>query len=293
MKGLLQWGMILMAWALLAGCSESGRSKPVQPPVTAAAVPGDLTYQDVVQKGEVVHNLSMTPDAQHIWVGTHAGLYHSTGGGAWGSLSTELEQEDVTGWFVDPNNPQRIFAAGNSGVLQSTDGGKKWSKVGKGLPEPADIRSFAGIREGDQIRLFAFVTGEGIYQSSNAGKDWSLWLPLDQEVYAMDYDPMENRLYVAAQFNLLYHEDGQWKTEVVPNAQQVYSLTVDRTSGILAVATDRGIMEKIDGIWQQLDAKSPETLIVIAPGAGEYRWVGIGESAFVYTLSNGKWKKWN
>lgn len=293
MRSLLQWGMIMMTWALLAGCGESGRNTSVPPPVTAAATPGDLTYQDVLQKGEVVHNLSMTPDAQQIWVGTHAGLYSSAGGGLWGALSPELEREDVTGWFVDPDNPEHIFAAGQSGVISSRDGGKKWIRLGKGLPQPAEIRSVAGIREGEQLRLFAFVAGEGIYQSSNAGKEWKLWLPLDQEVYAMDYDPVEHRLYVAAQFSLLYHEEGQWKTEAVPHGQQVYSLTVDRVNGVLAVATDQGILEKVDGEWQELHAKAPEKLIVIAPGAGDYKWVGIGESAFVYALSGDKWMKWN
>ncbi|USG66449.1 hypothetical protein NDK47_03860 [Brevibacillus ruminantium] len=292
MKGLLQWGMILMAWVLLAGCSESGRNKPAPPPVTAASSTGDLTYRDVLQLGGVIHNVSMTSDAQQIWVGTHAGLYSSAGGGLWGLLSPQLEQQDVTGWFVDPKNADLIFAAGKNGVLSSNDRGQSWTQLGKGLPKSAEIRSFAGTREGEQLRLFAFVAGEGIYQSSDAGGEWKLWLPLDQEVYAMDFDPVENRLYVAAQFSLLYHEDGEWKTEVVPDVQQVYSLSVD-SQGILAVATDQGIMEKVNGEWKQLDARSPETLIVIAPGAGKYQWVGIGESAFVYTLSDDKWKKWN
>ncbi len=293
MKRLLRAGMVITVLALLAGCSESGRSKPVTPAVTAAAIPGDLTYQDVLQKGEVVHNLTMTADARHVWVGTHSGLYSSTGEGLWGLVFPQLEQEDVAGWFVDPQDPRQIFTAGSDGVMHSQDGGKTWTRTGEGLPKPANIGSFVGIREGDQIRLFAFVTGEGIYQSADAGGRWKLWLPLDQEVYAMDYNPLEDRLYVAAQYNLLYHENGQWHTETVPDAQQVYCLAVDRQTGVLAVATERGIMEKADGEWRPLAAKAPEKLIVVAPGAGPYRWVGIGESAFVYALADDKWTKWN
>lgn len=282
-----------MVLSLLMGCSDGERNEPVPPQVTAASLKGDLTYQDVLEKGETVHNLAMTADGERIWVGTHAGLYSSAGGGLWGLISTQLEQQDIVGWFIDPENPDQIIVAGNEGVLRSQDGGKEWASIGTGLPTPADIRSFAGIREGEQIRLFAFVSSEGIYQSTDGGENWSLWRPMDQEVYAMDFDPEQNRLYVAAQFSLLYHEDGQWKTEVLPQAQQIYSLSVDKRTGILAVATEQGIFEKEHGEWRALDARAPENLIMISTGVGDTKWVGIGESALIYKLANNRWTKWN
>ena len=109
----------------------------------------------------------------------------------------------------------------------------------------------------------------------------------------MDFNPEENRLYVAAQFSLLYNEDGEWKTEVLPQAQQIYSLSVDKRTGILAVATEQGIFEKIKGEWRLLDARSPEKLIMISSGEGETKWVGVGESALIYKLSDNRWVKWN
>lgn len=292
MKGFLRWGIGIAVCTLLAGCSDSEQSKTDPPSVTAAALPGDLTYRDVLEKGETVHNLAMN-GPNRVWVGTHAGLYSSADGGLWGLLSPDLAQQDIVGWFVDPEDPHRIIVAGSEGLMRSTDGGKNWSSLGKGLPTPANIRSFSGIRQGEKVRLFAFVSGEGIYQSVDDGEQWQLWLPMDQEVYAMDYNPEENRLYVAAQFNLLYNEDGQWKTEVLPEAQQIYSLSVDRRTGILAVATEQGIFEKVNGEWRLLDARAPEKLIVIAPGEGDAKWVGIGESALIYKLANDRWTKWN
>ncbi|MFD2368540.1 WD40/YVTN/BNR-like repeat-containing protein [Brevibacillus sp. GCM10020057] len=282
-----------MALVLLAGCADSESSKPAPPSVTAAALKGDLTYQDVLEKGETVHNLAMTADAEHVWVGTHAGLYSSTPGGLWSLLSPELEHHDIAGWFVDPEDPRQIYAAGSEGVLFSRDGGKRWTSIGSGLPSSADIRSFAGIREGEQIRLFAFVSGEGIYQSTDGGQKWSLWQPMDQEVFSMDFDPEEERLYVAAQFSLLYNDDGEWKTETLPGAQQIYSLSIDRRTGVLAVATEQGIYEKVKGEWQLLDARSPEKLIMISAGEGDTKWVGVGESALIYKLSDNRWVKWN
>ena len=161
------------------------------------------------------------------------------------------------------------------------------------MPVPAEIRSFTGIRQGEKIRLFAFISGEGIYQSVDKGENWSLWQPMDQEVYAMDFNPEENRLYVAAQFSLLYNEDGQWKTEVLPEAQQIYSLSIERRTGVLAVATERGVFEKVKGEWRLLDARAPEKLILIASGEGKTKWIGIGESALIYKLVDNRWTKWN
>ncbi|RNB61456.1 hypothetical protein EDM57_01215 [Brevibacillus gelatini] len=295
MNSFKRWGIGAVAVLLLGGCSDSGNVQEKSAPssVMAAALQGDLTYQDVLEKGETIHTLAMTPDAAYVWVGTHAGLYSSTGGGLWGLLSPQLEQFDIVGWFVDPEDSEHIYVGGNEGVRRSTDGGKNWTPASNGLPEPAQIRSFAGTRQGEKVRLFAFVSGEGIYQSTDKGETWSLWQPMDQEVYAMDFDPKENRLYVAAQFSLLYNEEGQWKTEEIPEAEQIYSLSVNRRTGVLAVATEKGVYEKIDGEWRLLDARSPEKLIVIASGGGDTKWVGIGESALIYKLSDNRWTKWN
>ncbi|CAM3291098.1 MULTISPECIES: hypothetical protein [Brevibacillus] len=292
MKKFQRWGAVLIAMSVMTGCSESGPNKPSSSSVTAAAMPGDLTYQEVLEKGGTVHNLSMRASDQ-IWVGTNSGLYYSADRGGWGLLSSQIEYQDIVGWYIDPNDPDHIIIAGHTGVMRSEDGGKHWDSIGKGLPSPANIRSFVGIQEEDQLRLCAFVSGEGIYHSVDGGEIWSMWLPMDQEVYAMDFNPVENRLYVAAQFSLFYHEDGQWKSEVVPQAQQTYSLAVDPRSGVLAVATEQGVFEKANGEWRLLNAKAPERLIVVAPGEGKTKWIGIGESALIYSLANDRWTKWN
>lgn len=293
MNIILRLGAFLLFVAVLAGCgTEQAVNKRHSAPVTAANLHGDLSYQDVLEKGETVHNLTMTADAKRIWVGTHAGLYSSANSGLWGSLSTQLDSVDVTGWFVDPKQPDRMIIAGNSGVMRSTDGGKNWDKIGKGLPQIPNILSLTGIREGEQIRLFAFVSGEGVYQSTDAGDHWKLWLPLDQEVFAMDYSPEDQHIYVATQYGLLYNQKEMWETEPLANVEQVYSIAVDKRNGSLYAATEQGIMEKKGGEWKLLDAKAPEKLISIAPGEGDYQLVGIGESAFIYSLSNEKWSKW-
>jgi len=297
MKSVFRWGWIGLIVVLLVGCAHDNRlAKPPKPPspVEAAHMPGDLTYQDVLQKGEVVHTLSMTPDGQQIWVGTHSGLYSSTGNGLWTLFSPELEQVDVAGWFVDPDQPERMYVAGVQGVKRTADGGNHWEDANSGLPDTLNIHSFTGIDEGETTRLFAFVTGEGIYQSTDGGMEWKLSLPLDQEVYAMDYHPGEGRLYVATQYGLLYYENGNWQMENIPGVEQIYSLAVNRQNGTIAVATEQGVLQKNGSEWQPLGAQVAEILIKIAPGSGETRWIGIGESAYVYLLhEDDQWMRWD
>jgi len=274
---------------MLAGCSEGPpATKPNSPPVAAATAPGDLTYHDVLQKGEIVHQVGMA-DAGQVWVGTHSGIYYSASNQLWASLSEELE-DDVTGWYVDPDNPRHIYVGGNGVVKRTEDGGETWNDASGGLPSPPDVRGLAGVRENGQLILYAAIAGEGIYRREGSGT-WEKWLPLDQEVYAIAYHPAEQRLYVATQYGLLYSQGERWETEPV-EAQQINSLTVDEASGQLYLATEQGILQRRDGAWQVLDAAAPERLVVIAKGWGDIKLVGIGESALVYKLHGDTWTQW-
>jgi ligand-binding sensor domain-containing protein len=292
MNGLLRFSIAMVLLALVTGCGDTAeQTKQRQnPPVLAATVPGDLTYQDVLQKGEAVHSLAMI-DETRIWVGTTAGLYGSTSNGLWASLSSEIEANDVAGWYIDPENPQHIYIGGNRTLKVSLDGGKSWKNMSEGLPDAPDIRGIAGVRKDGELHLYAAVSGEGVYLSKNNGK-WEKWLPLDQDVYMIDYHPDEDRVYVATQYGVLFSHGEKWETEPLPNAEQVYSLAVDDRDGSLYVATEQGILHKKDGTWMPLPVKAPERLVVIAQGAGDYQLVGIGESAYIYTLLDEKWTKW-
>jgi ligand-binding sensor domain-containing protein len=289
-KGLIRFCIGLVVLAAVTGCSETAEpGNHHAPPVSSATVPGDLTYQDVLQKGEAVHSLAMTDDAT-IWVGTTAGLYRSTGSGLWASFSPQIESDDVTGWYIDPADPQHVYIGGSGTMKVSVDGGKSWKPMTDGLPDAPDIRSITGVRKDGELRLYAAVSGEGVYLSRNGGK-WEKWQSLDQEIYMIDYDPAEERMYVATQYGLFHDEQDRWEAEQLPDAKQVYSLAVDDRDGTIYVATEQGVLQKRDGAWTPLEAKAPERLVVIAQGAGDTQLVGIGESAYLYALQDGKWTK--
>ncbi len=278
---------------LLAGCGTGGDGQDAtrKQSVLASAVTGDMTYQDVLQKGGYVTFVTVTSDGGRIWLGTHAGLYVSAGDKLWSLASNDVAQDEATGLFIDPSQPKRMFVGTRTAFKLSTDGGKSWKNTpGKGLPKQPEIHSFAGVREGNQIRLFAYVNDEGIYQSADAGEHWQKWLSFDQDVTSMLYQPRERRLYAVAQDGLYSGTSDLWEKENLPDVQQVYSVAMDPQDGSLYVATDRGILVKRDGAWTSHPVKVPEKLMMLAAGSGQL--VAVGESAFLYTLQDHTWKKW-
>jgi uncharacterized protein (TIGR03437 family) len=69
------------------------------------------------------------------------GIFKSTDGGqSWTLLNvTGSSQDNATDVFIDPLDPQRVFAAfdgqsQNNGVYRSNDGGQNWTKLSNGLP---------------------------------------------------------------------------------------------------------------------------------------------------------------
>ncbi len=67
---------------------------------------------------------------------------------------------------VDPQNPSRVYAAGDLGVMRSNDGGAHWHKV---LRDPTTDLVLA---PGRPQALLAGVEGVGIERSLNGGRTW-------------------------------------------------------------------------------------------------------------------------
>lgn len=280
--------------ALLVGCSPQQeavhKGGEHAPPVQAAQIPGDLTFQDVLQKGEQIH--FVTAWDSRILLGTHSGLYASASGNLWSTLSSGLEKKDVSGWFTDPSNPKWMYVGGKNVSLVSGDGGKTWTESKKGLPETLDIRSVTGYRNNGQNNLYVYVESEGIFHSQDGGKQWDKFTTVSSEVYAMDYDLAEGRLYLLTQDGLVSQMNGQWTQEAIPEATQFYSFSIDRENQIIYLATDKGIMMKQDNEWELIQQQLPEQAILLTAGLSTYPLVAVGESASLYTMQNNEWIKW-
>ncbi len=146
----------------------------------------------------------------HLWgYSGQRGLYKSTDGGAtWVKLSNGLPDDGKTGCTeikMDPIDPEVLYAAfwqrlrrpyrfdsggPNSRLFKSTDGGKSWRKLTKGLPEGDIGRIGVDIYRKNPEIIMAIVEhgfqprprskdyedmnklGSGVYRSEDGGETW-------------------------------------------------------------------------------------------------------------------------
>ncbi len=125
--------------------------------------------------------------------GGDRGLYKTTDGGkTWNAALTISENTGVTDVAFDPRNPDVIYAASyqrrrhvwtlidggpESGIYKSTDAGKTWKKINRGLPQGDKGRIGIAVSPQQPNVLYATVEaaqGEsGFFRSEDAGETWT------------------------------------------------------------------------------------------------------------------------
>jgi photosystem II stability/assembly factor-like uncharacterized protein len=121
------------------------------------------------------------------------GIFRSTDGGK--TFDRVLFKDENTGGKdvdIDPSNPDVVYATlweqrqgpwengawdgTNGGLFKSSDGGKTWNPMTRGLPENI-VNAELAIAPSDTRRLYASVEarggGTGIYRSDDAGATWT------------------------------------------------------------------------------------------------------------------------
>jgi hypothetical protein len=131
--------------------------------------------------------------------GGQRGLYKTTNGGlTWDAVLTISENTGITDVVLDPKNPNVVYAAAyqrrrhvgqaigggpEGGIHKSTDGGKSWTKLTKGLPT-RDIGRSALAIDGRKspTEIYAFIEAQndeqncvqsGFYRSTDGGSSWA------------------------------------------------------------------------------------------------------------------------
>ncbi|HKC64188.1 MAG TPA: hypothetical protein VKB86_11145, partial [Pyrinomonadaceae bacterium] len=121
------------------------------------------------------------------------GIFRSVDGGR--SFEKVLYKDENTGGadvVIDPSNMDTVYASlwearegpwengswngTNGGIFKSTDGGKTWRQLTKGLPEEI-IQANLTIAQSKTARLVASVataTGVNLYRSDDGGESWSV-----------------------------------------------------------------------------------------------------------------------
>jgi photosystem II stability/assembly factor-like uncharacterized protein len=246
--------VILAIW-LPSRSGDSSSSSPAAPSAeVAASLPNTPDY----------HSLLVDPnDPEHVWLGTHVGLFESTDGGRTWS-ETGLGGQDAMN--LARSRSQTVWAAGHLMFAKSTDGGASWSNVTpKGLPS-LDIHGFA-VDPRAPRHLYAAIAGEGLYESTNAAVSFSL---VSEEVGASVMALAVSRdgriLAGDMQQGLLVSVDGgnSWRGVL---AEGLMGLTINPKRPALMLATGPS------GISLSSDGGSSWRIVQPVPdGAGPVAW---------------------
>ena len=121
------------------------------------------------------------------------GVYRSLDGGQ--TFEKVLYKDENTGAndvAIDPAHPNVVYAGlwearqgpwengawsgTNGGIYKSTDGGKTWHPLTKGLPEDGIVQANLAIAPSQTSRIYAAVANPrtvGIYRSDDSGENWT------------------------------------------------------------------------------------------------------------------------
>lgn len=167
------------------------------------SIDGGTTWKNMgLKKSEHIGKIVVNPDNSDIvyvaaigplWdKGGDRGLYKTIDGGeTWEAVLTIDEHTGVNDLLMDPRNPDVLYASSHqrrrhvytyvgggpgSGMHKSSDGGKTWTKINKGLPEVEMGRIGLTMSQADPEILYAIVEASdkkgGFYKSTNRGASW-------------------------------------------------------------------------------------------------------------------------
>lgn len=205
--------------------------------------------------------------------GGDRGLYKSEDGGkTWEAVLTVDEHTGVNDVVMDPKNPDVLYASTlqrrrhvytyvgggpGSGLHKSTDGGKTWTKINKGLPKVELGRIGLCISPADPEIIYAIVEAAegkgGFYRTTNRGASWEKRSSYSssgnyyQEIVA---DPLEpNTVYSMNTWLQVSHDGGKSFKNAGEDTKHVdnHSMWIDPDNNEhWLVGCDGGIYETFD-----------------------------------------------
>jgi len=171
----------------------------------------------------------------------------------------------------------------NGAVYKSTDGGKKWSPSGKGLPGG----KVGLLRAGAPRSVFAVVDGKTLYRTTDGGGSWSAAGDGLSEggVNELAVDPRTpTRLFAATEKGLFLSTDSGASWSRVGEGgllegDDVEAVAIDPASGAVYAGNFHGVFRSADGgaSWQAMSAGLPNVDVrtLVVAGAPARLWAGI------------------
>ncbi len=229
-------------------------------------------------------NIAYVAAVGHLWgFSGERGLFKTTDGGTtWHKLTNGLPDDGKTGCteiIMHPQNPDILFAGfyerlsqpasfysggPNGGLYKSTDGGRSWRKITKGLAAgPSGMIDISIHLANPDIMVMAYEAdenipagqpGSGVYRSDDGGESWRFLLKHAVRPFyhgQIEIDPLDpNNIYVVSRDFRISNDGGRtfhprrWRTDGGDD-HDMWIAPYDNK--IMYLATDQGARLTVDG----------------------------------------------
>jgi photosystem II stability/assembly factor-like uncharacterized protein len=214
------------------------------------------TWQIVGLAHETVRALAQSPTHPKTWLAASlTGVYRSTDEGAnWERITpakdTDLKNFDSVAF--DPRDDNVIYAGTYHLPWKTTDGGKNWSPISKGMTDDSDVMSII-IDPANSESVHATACS-GIYRSTNGAQRWTKYKDIPFVVHCTQLirqDPQHPETLYAGTTSGLWKTTsgaGRWK-RVTPVDWVIHEIVIDpKNSQRVIIGTEReGVQISEDG----------------------------------------------
>jgi photosystem II stability/assembly factor-like uncharacterized protein len=246
------------------------------------------TWKPIGPDGGQVEALAYAPsDSQVAYAGTFGGgVFRSgDGGSSWTAVNSGLPSLTVFSVAVDPNEPAVAYAGTAFGLYVTTSGGASWTALPLGSASVRPQVTMVRIDPSHPRILYA-VANAGVFRSADGGAHWTerdAGLPAppkQQSLTALEVDSNHPGTLYAGFFNSdfaspaqpsLYETTdggGHWIASTTLQAFQIFTLALQRSTGLLYAGTSDGLMSSPDGgaTWMRLCTDLVASLVVAPSG---------------------------
>jgi len=204
------------------------------------------------------------------------GLYKTTDGGkTWNKILFANDSTGCADFAINPKNPDIMYAtlwqfrrkpyAFNSGgpgcaIMKSTDGGKTWRKIQKGISADTIGRAAVAISPSSPDNMVAIAESKktSLYISADGGETWKEQ-SADDNVCARPFyfscvvvDPLDSKRVYRPAFEFSYSEDGGYSWVRAQNDEgwlhsDMHALWINpKNTSQMYVGTDGGVYMSVD-----------------------------------------------
>jgi len=217
---------------------------------------GGRSWQIMGLAHETVRALAQSPTHPKTWLAASlTGVYRSTNEGVHWERITPAKHADLKNFAsvaFDPRDDNTIYAGADRLPWKTTDGGKNWSPVSKGMIDDSDVMSII-VDPANPARVHA-AAGSGIYRSTNAARQWTKYKSISfvfRRTQFIHQDPQHPQTLYAGTTSGLWKttsETGQWK-RLTPVDWVINAMVIDpKNSQRVIIGTEReGVQISEDG----------------------------------------------